>query len=81
MVRRIGYDAHRQGRRIVLRRRRPAVTRLTWLLLAVPVGAGAAAGSWRLVGAAAGSTMRAAYAVVVFALVTVIVGLLRGGRR
>ena len=36
---------------------------------------------WVLVGAAAGPTMRAAYAVVMFGLVAGIIGLVRGGRR
>ena len=75
------YEARREGRWVVLRRRRPAVHRWTWLGLAVPVGLGAAAAGWRLVGEAAGPTMRAAYAVVMFGLVAGIIGLVRGGRR
>lgn len=81
MGRRIVFDVRGEGRRVVLRRRRPVVWRLTWLLLAVPVGAGAAVGSWGLVGAAAGPVTRDAYAVVVFALVAGSIRLMRGGRR
>lgn len=80
-MRRTEYEIRREGRRVVLRRRRPAVRRWNWLLLAVPVGLGAAAAGWRLVGAAAGPTARAGYAVVMFGLAAGIIGLLRGGRR
>ncbi|HEX5495419.1 MAG TPA: hypothetical protein VFX70_12685 [Mycobacteriales bacterium] len=81
MGRRMVFDVRRDGRRVVLRRLRPAVWRLTWLLLAVPVGVGAAVGSWHVVGVAAGQVARAAYTVVVFALVVGMVRLMRGGRR
>lgn len=80
-MRRTEYEIRREGRRVVLRRRRPAVHRVNWLLLAVPVGLGAAVAGWRLAGAAAGPTMRAGYAVVMFGLAAGITGLLRGGRR
>ena len=81
MSKRTEYDARREGSRLVLRRRQRLVHRITWLLLAVPLGAGSAVGAWHLVGATAGRTMRAAYVVVVFGLVVGIIGMVRGGRR
>lgn len=81
MVRRVVFDASRKGRWVVVRRRRSAVSRLNWLLLAGPVGAGAVVGSWRLVGAEAGHATRVAYAVVMFSLVAGSIGLVRKGRR
>lgn len=81
MRKRIVLEARREGRRVVLRSRRPVVSRLFWSLLAVPVGAGAAAGSWRLLGEMAGQVTRAAYAVVVFGLVAGSIRLARGGKR
>lgn len=80
-MRRIVYDARRESGRLVLRRRQRMINRLTWVFLAVPVGAGSAVGAWHLVGAAAGPTMRAAYVVVVFCLVAGIIGFARGCRR
>lgn len=81
MSKRTVYDARREGSRLVLRRRQRLVHRITWLLLAVPLGTGSAMGAWHLIGATAGRTMRAAYVVVVFGLVVGIIGMVRGGRR
>lgn len=77
---RIVFDARREGGRLVLRRRGRMMHRLTWSLLAVPVGAGSAVAAWHLVGATAGPTMRAAYVAVVFCLVTGIISSMRGRR-
>lgn len=74
------HEIHPGYGRLMLRRRRRAATRLTWLL-ALPLGVASAVGAWHLVDATAGTVLRACYAAVMFGLVAGSICLARGGPR
>lgn len=81
MGRRIELGARGEGRRLVRRRRRRAVSRLTWLLAPIPVGAGIVVGVWQAAGDVAGQRLREGTALLGVLLVVGLLRLVRGGRR